>query len=272
MASPMKNKFRFFLCLLCCLVLLTTNGKAQTPDSLTTPDEQVQHLSKPEIKKSDTAYSMQYVSGTFSVDKWKKKREFSYMRYLDSFLRKQKNLKTDTVSLDEKSGRIRRRIQHHQQPSSINKILNSAPLRIFFWLLAIMFIVFISYKVFFKNGIFKKPKKIRNILEEDSVHELNEASAYDSLVAEAENKNEFNEAARYLYLKTLKILSERGFIHFSPEKTNVEYVKEMQHHNYSDEFRELTRDYDYVWYGKFIIDKTKYLRLKEQFQNFNRKI
>ncbi|MGN6801282.1 MAG: DUF4129 domain-containing protein [Ginsengibacter sp.] len=267
----MKNNFCFFLCLLC-LLLFSSNGNGQTPDTLKAPDEEVQHFSKPEIKPADTAYSMQYVSGTFSVDKWKKRREFSYMRYLDSFLRKQKNLKTDTVSLDEKSGRIKRKTSPHQQPSSINKILNSAPLKIFFWLLAIIFIVFITYKVFFKNGIFKKPGKIRSVVDEDSVQELNEVSTYDSLIAEAESKNELNEAARYLYLKTLKNLSERGFIHFSPEKTNVEYVKEMQHHNYSDEFRELTRDYDYLWYGKFIIDKAKYYRLKEQFQNFNHKI
>ena len=87
----MKNKSCFFLCLLSGLLFISTNGKAQTQDSLSAPEDQVQHFSKPELKPGDTAYSMQYVSGTFSVDKWKKNREFSYMRYLDSFLRKQKN-------------------------------------------------------------------------------------------------------------------------------------------------------------------------------------
>ncbi len=61
------------------------------------------------------------------------------------------------------------------------------------------------------------------------------------LITEAENKDEFNLATRYLFLKTLKNLADRGFINFTAEKTNKEYLKEMRQHNYYDKFRELTR-------------------------------
>ncbi len=66
------------------------------------------------------------------------------------------------------------------------------------------------------------------IPDEESLQELNEISAYDYLVAEAENNNEYNLATRYLFLKTLKNLSDNGFIHFTSEKTNKEYLKEMR--------------------------------------------
>jgi hypothetical protein len=273
MALLMQYKYQLFLCLLALFVFSSLNGDAQTHDSLILPGgEQIQQFLQPDTKTTDTSLQKKNLSDNSQVQKWKESREFSYMRYLDSLLRKQKDLRTDTVSVDEKSGRISRTQRHQRQPSSMNVILNSWPLKLFFWLLAIIFIVFISYKVFFKNGIFasRKPKSI--VTNEESLQELNEVSAYDNLISEAENKNEYNLATRYWFLKTLKSLSDTGLIHFTSEKTNKEYLREMEQHNYYDEFRELTRDYEYVWYGKFLIDNTKYQKLKEKFHFFNKKI
>jgi hypothetical protein len=241
-------------------------------DSLNVPDGKVYFEQNDSLSNStDTTVQQTHVPPT-NILKYKNRREFYYMHYLDSLLRKRKDLRTDTVSFDEKSGRIRRGHQREQQPSSLNKILNSWPLKIFFWALAIIFVVFISYKVFFKSGIFVSRKRPVGETNEEFLQELNEVSAYDNLIAGAENNGEYNLATRYLFLKTLKSLSDKGFIHFASEKTNKEYVREMEQHAYYDEFRELTRDYEYVWYGKFLIDNMKYQKLKEQFDFFNKKI
>jgi hypothetical protein len=269
MGFPMKHKFRLFICL---LLLCSLNGNAQTPDSLVLPKGvQIQQFSQPD-SKTDTSLQKKNLSDNSQLQKWKETRDFSYMRYLDSLLRKQKGMRTDTVSVDEKSGRIKRPRRHQRQPSSANLILNSWPLKIFFWLLAIIFVVFISYKVFFKNGIFVKRNPKISRAHEHTLQQLSEISAYDDLITEAETNKEYNLATRYLFLKTLKSLSDSGFIHFTPEKTNKEYLKEMQRHNYYHEFHELTHDYEYVWYGKFLINKTGYQKLKEQFHFFNQKL
>jgi len=241
-------------------------------DSLNIPDGKV-YVEKNGSRSdsADTTVQQTHVPAT-NILKYKNRREFYYMHYLDSLLRKRKDLRTDTVSFDEKSGRIKRGGQREQPPSSLNNLLNSWPLKIFFWLLAIIFLVFISYKVFFKNGIFVSRKRLVGETNEEFLKELNEVSAYDNLIADAENNSEYNLATRYLFLKTLKSLSDKSFIHFSSEKTNKEYVREMEQHAYYDEFRELTRDYEYVWYGKFLIDNITYRKLKEQFDFFNKKI
>ena len=44
-----------------------------------------------------------------------------------------------------------------------NSFLNSSPVRIFFWLIAIFFIGFILYKLFFKGGLFAN----RNIKQDN---------------------------------------------------------------------------------------------------------
>ena len=271
----MKHKTKLFVCLLSLWILSSHNGYAQIHDSLNSPEgKQTQQFQQDNSDSNtvDTTLQKKLLKDNSQILKWKQSRQFSYMHYMDSLLRKQKDLRTDTVSIDEKSGRINRIPQHIRHPSALNNILNSLPLKIFFWALALIFIAFITYKVFFKNGIFVGRKKIIVEGDEESLQELNEVSAYDTLIAEAENSEQFNLATRYLFLKTLKNLSDRSFINFTAEKTNKDYLKEMEQHNYFSEFRELTRNYEYTWYGKFVIDKEEYQKLKEAFDSFNKKI
>ncbi len=275
MEFPMKYKSHLFVALLVIRIFFPSNGYAQTKDSLSEPgDLNAQQFSPDESasSSSDTSLIPQYSKDSLDILKWKKNREFAYMHYLDSLLKNQKNMRTDTVSVDEKSGRIKRKTAKKNTPSAINNVLNSWPLKIFFWSLALLFIVLISYKVLFKNGIFKKKRKLLIQTEEDSLQDLNELSEYDLLAHEAENKNEYNLATRYLFLKTLKNLSDKGSVSFASEKTNKDYLNEMRQHKYAEEFAKLTRDYEYVWYGKFSIEKELYQKLKEDFSFFNKKI
>jgi hypothetical protein len=46
----------------------------------------------------------------------------------------------------------------------------------------------------------------------------------------------------------------------------------MEQNKYFNQFEKLTRNYEYTWYGKFLIDKNKYQYLKEEFILFNEKV
>lgn len=257
MELSMKTKLSLFLCLLLMLISVH-NSHAQTK---TIPDE-----------LTDTTLAKSNIAENDTILKYRQSREFAYMNYLDSLLRKQKGIRSDTVSFDPATGRI---VRHHSASGEMPafSILNSLPLKIFFWTLAIIFIVFISYKVLFKNGLFLTGKnKLIAGNEETLSEDLNELSKYDELIANAEDNNNFNLATRYLFLKTLKTLADKELISFTAEKTNKEYVKEMEQHHYSDEFKKLTRDYEYAWYGKVYLDKNNYERMKESFLLFHQKV
>ncbi|MDQ2718707.1 MAG: hypothetical protein M3Z26_02920 [Bacteroidota bacterium] len=207
-----------------------------------------------------------------SVEKWKQYREFAYMKYLDSLLKKRSDLKSDTLSIDQSNGKVKG-FKKNIDNSGINKFLNSLPLKIFFWALAISFIGFIFYKLFFQNGIFDSLKSQNiEIIDKDAVTHLSEFSEYEKLMREAESQNNFNLSTRFLYLQTLKILFDKGFINFAPEKTNKQYLHEMESNSHSREFALLTRNYEYVWYGKFSIDYSHYQKLKNEFILFNKKV
>lgn len=208
-----------------------------------------------------------------SLLKWKRSPEFGYMAYLDSLLKKKKNdLRIDTISIDENSGRSKSKTISNSSSSSPG-ILNSIPVKIFFWLIAIFFIGFILYRLFFRGGMFTRAS--RESYVEESVEEpekLNEYSAYNNLIIEAESKNDFNLAVRYLFLQSLKKLSDAELIRFSPDKTNKMYVQELDDKSYQFDFASLTLNYEYIWYGKFAIKQDRYQKLKDDFISFNTKI
>jgi hypothetical protein len=274
MGLLMKYKTCFFTALLPVFLLFSVKSHAQILDATDTSggNSIIQSFQKNAMENSDTVLSMQHLKDSLDILDWKKNREFAYMHFLDSLLRHQKNVKFDTVSVDEKSGKIKRASNASRTPSSIATALNSWPLRIFFWSLALFFIAFLSYKIFFKSGVFVRKKKPLAEPEENSLLELNELSEYDFAISEAENKNEFNVALRYLFLKTLKNLSDKSDINFAAEKTNSDYLMEMSHHANFEDFKKLTRNYEYVWYGKFFIDKEQYQKLKKDFNSFNKNV
>src|SRR6185312_5749715 len=274
MGVSMKSKSTIFIGLL--LIIFSYNGYAQTKDSSRGTEALKMHnfrLDDTSETSGDTGFLKKDFDENDTILKWKQSREFAYMHFLDSLLRKQKDIRSDTVRFDENSGKIIRNRNPRTEVSTFGKILNSLPFRIFFWILAIIFISFIAYKVLYKNDIFQRRKnKMLSEDAEESLEDLQNVSEYDALISNAEAKPDFNLAIRFLFLKTLKILADRGFVAFTIEKTNQEYLKEMVQTEHAKEFEDVIRVYEYVWYGKHVIDEDHYLKLKELYYLFNKKI
>ncbi|MDQ6762447.1 MAG: DUF4129 domain-containing protein [Bacteroidota bacterium] len=210
-------------------------------------------------------------NGNDSTQKWKNSPDFAYIKNLDSLLRKGTGLKADTVSIDKNTGK--KRAASDTSEAISNGLLNSFPVKIFFWAVALLFIGFIIYKLFFTGGLFSKSNtNVASGETEDAPLGLNEYAEYNVLIKEAEQKKDFNLSTRYLYLQTLRRLGDRELIQFSADKTNYEYVKVLSGRPYQQAFASLTLNYEYVWYGKFVISENRYGRLKEEFISFNKKM
>jgi hypothetical protein len=221
-------------------------------------------------KYRDSVQETSFNNKNDSKSGWKNSRDFAYMNYLDSLLRKQKELRSDTINIHQERGKA---VQQRGGSSSLTlQFLNSPPVKLFFWALALFFIVFILYRIFFRNNLFPLNKNKSADIADDDLITLNELSQYDSLISAAEKNNDFNLATRYLFLKAIKALSDKDLIRFLPDKTNREYVQEMERHSLAGKFSSLTRNYEYVWYGRFLIDETQYGTLKEQFVQFIKKV
>lgn len=103
------------------------------------------------------------------------------------------------------------------------------------------------------------------VLEED-IHAID----FEQLLAEAEQHRDFRKAIRLHYLQSLKRLTDRDLINWSPGKTNRSYLPELTDPALRREFSQLTGMFEYVWYGGAALGDELYASAKEEFAAFNK--
>lgn len=96
--------------------------------------------------------------------------------------------------------------------------------------------------------------------------------AFSTLIREAESAGDFRLAVRYHFLQTLQHLHEKQLITQHTDTTNQQYLAQLSNHPRFDAFRQLTLIYEYLWYGDFAIDSSRYKAVAVKFLDFNRLI
>jgi len=76
------------------------------------------------------------------------------------------------------------------------------------------------------------------------------------------------QATRYLYLKALRLLSDRDLIHWHADTTNQEYLRQLGGCPQEPAFRFLTGAYEKVWYGEFTLGEAGFRVLHDRFTTF----
>lgn len=211
-----------------------------------------------------------------TVKNWKSRKDFAYMKNLDSLLRtvqlntsraatqppQQKNAaKKRTEGADEDDVVLQRR-------SSSSGVFSSGIFQIIMWALAGMLVLFILYNLFFSKGIFRKSTSIKTVEEtpEEAPEDIAEGD-YDKLLRQAYLLGDFRMAARWLFLKTLQKLHEKELILFSPDKTNTDYMYELPLPK-RDNFSSLALYYEYIWYGNMPVSKEDFNKVESRFNQF----
>lgn len=115
-----------------------------------------------------------------------------------------------------------------------------------------------------------KSKKVEVPYEEtlENIHEIN----FDDQLDIALKQENYRLAVRLLYLRTLKVLTDKELIFWQPEKTNQRYVAELNDEQYQGVFGDLTNQFEYVWYGDFNIDRSHFETIDRSFQEFNQQV
>jgi len=102
----------------------------------------------------------------------------------------------------------------------------------------------------------------------ENIHELD----FDKLIDLALKEQNFTRAVRLSYLKTLKALSDKQLIDWKLNKTNQDYLYEVNKLAFEPEFRHLTFIFEYICYGNFPIQQHEYNSIAETFKTFEQKI
>ncbi len=129
-------------------------------------------------------------------------------------------------------------------------------------------ILFIIYQILVVNKFFvfsgvKRRRSDEEIEQNDDVE-----GNIDEAINTAVQNGEWRMAVRHLYLKTLMVLSERNLISRHAQSTNNDYLNQMRVTTHYSDFVQLTRIYEYVWYGDVLPTSVQFEKIHTIFNQF----
>jgi hypothetical protein len=136
-------------------------------------------------------------------------------------------------------------------------------------LVAILILAVILYTLI-GGGSFLKPKGKKIIAKEEvfSIENI-EANLHDSdldrHIRDALQQNNYTLAIRLYYLAIIKELSLNKWIKWKRDKTNRDYLREMQTTVFFNPYRDATRIFERVFYGNVVLGEQDFNTLKPSF-------
>lgn len=116
------------------------------------------------------------------------------------------------------------------------------------------------YKLFYTDKEFETPAFSFLATNDQSVD-------LDEEIRLQVEKQQYRLAIRLLYLKVINRLRSNGYIHFSKEKTNFDYLRDLTDTDLKSRFFTITSIYNHVWYGDVEIAEDQFLRFEKSFQS-----
>lgn len=136
--------------------------------------------------------------------------------------------------------------------------------------LAVILLAFVVFKLVAGDAILvnKEVGRKRPISLEEIETNLEEADV-EGFLKKALADQDYKLAVRLYYLAIIKQLSLAGSIAWKKDKTNGHYMNEMRRGNHPklQEFRNVTRVFEYVWYSDAQFDGGKFEEVRTDFKS-----
>ncbi|MGG9972254.1 hypothetical protein ACQ33O_10715 [Ferruginibacter sp. SUN002] len=251
----LKQLISLYVMLFSCSYTIAQNDFV---DSVYEVNEYTEYNNEYIAMTSDTGlhYSTKHIS-VDSLNAYKNSKSFAYVREMDSLLR--------SLQAKEKKAAVNSK---PREKNWLELFFLSKITKYVFWSLAGVFVLVILYKLFFTKGFFQRRTARSPVAIMADEEDLSMTADYDKLIGQAIAEKNYKNAVRYLYLKSLQLLVEKGVVVFSADKTNYQYVRELAGKPYKSSFANLTLNYEYVCYGEFDIDEVIFSKLEAAFKQF----
>jgi hypothetical protein len=258
----LKNKLSYYFFLILAGLLFSYNIQAQVSTDTTKATIDVAAPAEDDqssVEEEATTYYPDTLKREFrsivydSVQAVNSDKGFYYKKYMDSLLRA-----------------TQFKVQKPRRGVNLSGAdFFSSIFGVIFWIIAIGLFCYLVYRLFLSNSSFLSRNR-KNIASDIAVVAEENANDPDSLLRNAIRSGNYRLAVRYLYLQSLKRLSEKKFIEINSNKTNYEYVTEIRKHKFANEFASLTLQYEYVWYGEYPVDERLFEQIQNGFTQFNK--
>ncbi|WP_153800701.1 DUF4129 domain-containing protein [Foetidibacter luteolus] len=154
---------------------------------------------------------------------------------------------------------------------SFFKILGSSTAQAIIWTLMIgtLVVVFIMYLVNNRIGFGSHGKRIQQQVAQGELPENIFDIDFNTHINKAVAENNYRLATRLFFLRMLKTMSEKSLLRYEKDKTNMDYLLELNGSAYFKDFAAAARNYEYVWYGNFTISQQQFAAIQGSFEKFN---
>lgn len=134
--------------------------------------------------------------------------------------------------------------------------------------LAILFIIIRLLGIPIKGlFVFSRSTKVAQLKFGQTNIDLEKRKLDDLLNVYIDNQA-YREATRVLFLLSLRLLNRKGLIKWNAYKTDREYYYELKDTDLKQQFLNLVRQYEYIWFGKFDITELEFASVKSDFEQF----
>lgn len=250
----------FFTIQLCLITLVCLSAKAQNEQSQSVTDTVV----KKELQYDDSKITpIQFEENL--VEEYKKDDEFDYVEFdaPDNWWTRFNDWLSDLWNS------FKRWLTGGKEVGGFLEFLIEALPYILILTLLIFFIwLFTKVDISGSPLLGKTPSKV--ILSDEQ--EIIENQNIEKLIAAAVEEKNYRLAVRYYYLLILQSLSKKEIIDWKNEKTNHDYIQEISEASLKKDFSNVTRIYDFIWYGSFAVDEIAFAKAEKEFKNLNSSI
>lgn len=96
----------------------------------------------------------------------------------------------------------------------------------------------------------------------------NQVVDFDAEINQQVEQQRYRQAVRLLFLKVIYILRNKELIHYSKDKTNFDYYRDLSNDELKSGFLLVAQIFNHVWYGDVEIGQEQYLQFEKSFQTF----
>lgn len=134
----------------------------------------------------------------------------------------------------------------------------------------LVFFVWLFMKIDSGSLLMEKIKAPETLLSDDE--ELIQRQDIQQLIDQAVAAGNYRLAVRFYYLYVLQKMSTKDLIDWQVQKTNHDYIFEVENQELRSQFSKVTAIYDYIWYGNFEVDKTAFAKAESSFMIINNQL
>lgn len=197
----------------------------------------------------------------------KKDKAFWYIGEIEAFVAKKEEYLKHGDSLARA-----RKLSDDQMLKKRDGFENHPWIRTALWavIIGILLFALVYFISINKLSLFAKKDIVHKQTEDETAVNIFETE-FDEMLAKARAEGNFRLMTRILYLQTLRLLSDKNIIRYSPTYTNLTYIDQLRSTDYYQDFFTITRHYEYVWYGKFDLPKEAYEKIETAIQSFQKR-